>query len=98
MRILCLGGAGRICREAVLDLVEFSPFEQITVADTNEAEGRHVAAWLTDPRVDFAKVDLRDRAATVALMRGYDMVMDGTTIALNGLSTACIAEAPDSGS
>ncbi len=26
-------------------------------------------------------------------MRGYDVVMDGTTIALNGLSTACIADA-----
>jgi saccharopine dehydrogenase-like NADP-dependent oxidoreductase len=26
-------------------------------------------------------------------MRGYDVVIDGTTIALNGVSTACIAEA-----
>ena len=26
-------------------------------------------------------------------MKGYDIVMDGTTIKLNGLSTRCIAEA-----
>ena len=50
-------------------------------------------AWLSDPRVEFAKVDVRNHSATVARMRGYDVVMDGTTIALNGLSTACIAEA-----
>jgi len=40
MRALCLGGAGRICRESVLDLVRFSDFERITVADVNESEGR----------------------------------------------------------
>jgi saccharopine dehydrogenase-like NADP-dependent oxidoreductase len=93
MKILCLGGAGRICREAILDLVQFSDFTQITVADTNEAEGRQVVAWLNDPRVDFVLADVRQHNETVALMRGYDVVMDGLTIALNGLSTACIAEA-----
>jgi len=93
MKIFCLGGAGRICREAVLDLVQFSDFERITVADSNESEGRQVVAWLNDPRVDFVRMDVRDHDATVAQMRGYDVVMDGTTIALNGLSTACIAEA-----
>lgn len=93
MKFFCLGGAGRICREAVLDLVRFSGAERITVADVNETAGREVVAWLDDPRVRFERVDLRDRAATVAAMRGHDVVMDGTTIALNGLSTACIAEA-----
>ncbi len=52
-KVLCLGGAGRICREAALDLVEFSDFEQITVGDVNEAAGREVAAWLNDPRGRF---------------------------------------------
>ena len=33
MKVFCLGGAGRICREAIHDLVQFSDFEQITVAD-----------------------------------------------------------------
>ncbi len=93
MRIFCLGGAGRIAREAVLDLVRFSGAEQITVADVNEPAGREVVAWLGDPRVRFTRVDVRDRAGAVQAMRGHDVVMDGTTIALNGLSTACIAEA-----
>lgn len=93
MKVLCLGGGGRICREAVEDLVGYSTFERITVADVDEKAGREVVEWLNDPRVDFKEVDVRNREETVRLMRGYDVVMDGTTISLNDLSTSCIAEA-----
>lgn len=93
MKVLCLGGAGKICRESALDLVMFSDFEKITIGDFDEKAGREVVKWLDDPRVDFAKVDVTKRAEAVATMKGYDIVMDGTTITLNGLSTACIAEA-----
>ncbi|MFC0274570.1 saccharopine dehydrogenase family protein [Metabacillus herbersteinensis] len=93
MKVFCLGGAGKICREAILDLVQFSTFEKITVADFNEQEGQKVVEWLNDPRVDFVKVNVFDHDDTVSKMKGYDIVMDGTTITLNGRSTACIAEA-----
>ncbi|CAM4191670.1 saccharopine dehydrogenase family protein [Lederbergia lenta] len=93
MKVFCLGGAGKICREAIFDLVQHSEFEQISVADFNEEEGKKVVEWLNDPRVDFVKVNVFDHEETVEKMRGYDIVMDGTTITLNGLSTACIAEA-----
>ncbi len=93
MKVLCLGGGGRICRESALDLVQFSDFDEITIGDYDEQAGREVVQWLNDPRVVFQKVDVKDHAAAVAIMKGYDIVMDGTTIALNGLSTACIAEA-----
>lgn len=93
MKVLCLGGAGRICRESILDLVQYSSFEKITVADFNEAEGRKIVESLQDPRVDFIQINVHDHEDTVNKMRGYDIVMDGTTITLNGLSTACIAEA-----
>ena len=93
MRVLCLGGAGRICREAILDLVQTSDFDRITVADANEAVGREVVAWLDDPRVDFVAADVLDKKATVALMCNYDLVMDGMPISLNDASAACMAEA-----
>jgi saccharopine dehydrogenase-like NADP-dependent oxidoreductase len=93
MKVLSLSGAGRICREAILDLVQFSDATRIAVADVNEGAGREVVEWLNDPRVDFVWVDARQRADAVSKMGGFDVVMDGTTIALNGLSTACIAEA-----
>ncbi|MCE5334244.1 MAG: saccharopine dehydrogenase NADP-binding domain-containing protein [Desulfobacteraceae bacterium] len=93
MKALCLGAAGKISRESTLDLVEHSDFEKITVGDYNEEAGREVVAWLNDPRVDFRKINIRDKEATVRIMKEYDLVMDGTTISLNDLSTACIAEA-----
>lgn len=66
VKVFCLGGAGKICREAILDLVQFSSFETITVADFNEEEGRKVVEWLNDPRVDFVKVDVTNHEDTVA--------------------------------
>jgi lysine 6-dehydrogenase len=92
-KAFCLGGAGRITREAALDLVQFSDFEQITIGDFNETAGQEAAAWLNDPRVDFQRVNVGNHAETVAALQGYDIVLDGTTISLNRLSTACIAEA-----
>ncbi|WP_100330144.1 saccharopine dehydrogenase family protein [Bacillus xiapuensis] len=93
MKIFCLGGAGKICREAIFDLVKHSSFQQITVADFNEEAGREVVAWLDDPRVDFIKVDVTNTDETVEKMKGYDIVLDGTTIKLNGQSSKCISRA-----
>jgi len=93
MKILCLGGAGKICREAVLDLAVFSDASKITIADINAAAAEDVAAGLHDPRVEVRRLDIHDRAQTVQLMRDYDLVMDGLTISMNDLSTACMAEA-----
>ncbi len=93
MKILCLGGAGKISRESVYDLVEFSGLQRITIADCNEQASREAMLWLNDPRVDFKMVNVSDKDKTVKLMRNYDIVMDGTPISLNYDSTACIAEA-----
>ncbi|MEG0296066.1 MAG: saccharopine dehydrogenase C-terminal domain-containing protein [Clostridium sp.] len=93
MKVFCLGGAGRIAREAVLDLVEHSSFDKITIGDIDEKVGEEIVSWLDDERVDFALVNVLDKEATINQMKGYDIVMDGTTIALNGISTECIAKA-----
>lgn len=93
MRILCVGGAGRICREAALDLVQFSEFQQITIADRDADAVRDVARWLDDARVNTAIVDVNDRAATIALMQGYELVMDGLPISQNDASAQCMLAA-----
>jgi saccharopine dehydrogenase-like NADP-dependent oxidoreductase len=89
---LCWGG-GRICHESVKDLVDTSDFERITVADADETAGQEVAAWLDDPRVDFQWVNVGDTDATVELMGGYDIVIDGLPISLNDASAARVAKA-----
>jgi len=93
MKVLCLGGAGRICRETAFDLVEFSDFERITIADNNIQAAEATAAWLDDPRVDSACVNVYDLEKSVETLKEYDIVVDGTTISLNGQSTECIAKA-----
>jgi len=93
MKVLCLGAAGKISRESVFDLVEFSDFQKITIADVNVEAGHEVVHWLNDPRIDFKKVDLCDNNAAIRIMQKYDIVMDGTPISLNDRSTACIADA-----
>ncbi|MCF8106254.1 MAG: saccharopine dehydrogenase NADP-binding domain-containing protein [Desulfohalobiaceae bacterium] len=93
MKILCLGGAGQICREAIHDLVAFSDASRITIADIDETAVREIAERHKDPRVGGIKLDIKDREKAVRLMRDYDLVMDGLTISLNDLSTSCMAEA-----
>lgn len=72
-------------------LIQYSSFEKFTIADFSVIEGQKVVAWLNDPRVDFVQVDVRQTQETAALLSEYDIVMDGTTITLNGLTTRAIA-------
>jgi saccharopine dehydrogenase-like NADP-dependent oxidoreductase len=93
MKVFCLGGAGQICRESVYDLVLHSDFEQITIGDYDLNQAVAVKEWLNDSRVDVIQADVRNVNETAQKMKGYDVVMDGTQISLNGYSTECIARA-----
>ncbi|MDP7353724.1 MAG: saccharopine dehydrogenase NADP-binding domain-containing protein [Desulfobacterales bacterium] len=92
MKALCLGGAGKICRESVYDILQCSDYNKITVADVSEGAGLAVVAWLDDHRVYFMKVDVYDREKTVNLVKQYDIVLDGTTISMNDHTIAPIFE------
>ena len=93
MKVFCLGAAGRISRESALDLVQYSDFEKITIGDYNYEEACKVARWLNDDRVDVVKIDVTKVEEAAEMMKGYDVVMDGPQITLNGISTECIAKA-----
>jgi len=93
MKVFCLGGAGRICRESVHDLATHSEFEQIVIGDYSLPAALEVKRWLNDRRLEAVEVDVRNVSETASLMKGFDVVMDGTQITLNGYSTECIARA-----
>ena len=76
MKILCLGGAGKICRESIYDLIQTSDFEQITIADPNQTEAEIVIEWLDDSRVDFIRIDVSDTREVIDITRGYNVVMN----------------------
>ena len=78
MKVFCLGAAGRISRESALDLVQYSDFEKITIGDYNYEEACKVAQWLNDDRVDVVKIDVTKVDEAAEMMKGYDVVMDGT--------------------
>lgn len=91
MKVFCLGCAGKISREGVLDLVEFGDFERVTIGDINIRAAEDVAAWIGGDRVDVVSIDVYDEPDAVGKLAGYDIVMDGTPISVNGRSTRCIA-------
>ncbi len=93
MKIFCIGAAGKISRESVLDLLQSGNPTRVTIGDMDEARGREVVAWLDDDRVDFVQADVFQTDQTADLMRDYDLVMDGTPISINHESTQCIARA-----
>lgn len=107
MKVYCLGGAGRICREAVYDLAESGEFDEIVVGDTDLTAAEEVVSearrLITETdgllsgadrtKVSAEYIDVHDTGTASEQMRGSDVVMDGTQISLNGLSTECIAKA-----
>ena len=93
MKIFCLGSAGKISRESVLDLLQSDKVSKVTIADNNEENGQEVVAWLNDNRVDFVKADVFQTDQTAKLIENYDLAMDGTPISINHESTMCIAKA-----
>jgi lysine 6-dehydrogenase len=93
MRIFALGGAGKICRESAYDLVTFGTFDQLTIGDFDLESAKQTAQWLNHPKVDYAYIDVTNKSESIELLSKYDLVIDGTTISLNGHSTECIAHA-----
>jgi lysine 6-dehydrogenase len=93
MKIFALGGAGKICRESALDIVQFGSFDQLTIGDTNVDAAMETAEWLGHPDVDFAYINVKNKRESIELLSHYDLVIDGTTISLNTDSTECIAHA-----
>jgi saccharopine dehydrogenase-like NADP-dependent oxidoreductase len=98
MRVFGLGCAGRISREAILDMLRFGDeIERITIADADARAAEEVVQWLADDRVDALTVDVNDMSASAKAMRGYDLVVDGTPISMNDQSSAVICQAGLSG-
>ena len=93
MKIFCLGCAGKISRESVLDLLGSEKVTRVTIADHNEENAKEVVSWLNDKRVDYVKADVFQTDKTSNLIKGYDLAMDGTPISINHESTKCIAKA-----
>src|SRR5215470_5552844 len=83
MRAVILGGCGSMGSEATHDLATTSDFDEITIADLNEAKAQALADSLNSStgraHMRAAYVDAEDEDALVALIRGYDVVVNTMT-------------------
>jgi|DewCreStandDraft_2_1066082.scaffolds.fasta_scaffold02188_11 lysine 6-dehydrogenase len=75
-RAVVLGGAGEIGKAVVRDLAEHSSFLPIVVADAREAVGQAFVQSLGSDRVIFQRVDARDPAQLINVMRGAKVVIN----------------------
>lgn len=89
MRMLVLG-AGRMGLGAAHDLAAQSDVTEVTVADVDLAKANDIAARV-GPKVRAAKIDCKDQAAVVALMRGHASAISCVNYWLNeGLAEGAI--------
>ena len=72
MKIVVFGGSGKIGSAVAWDLAKDPEVEQIGIVGRNLPGLKRVASWLGSGRVVPHVVDVADRAAVVAVMRGYD--------------------------
>jgi lysine 6-dehydrogenase len=92
MNILVLG-AGRMGLGAVYDLVRQPDVDAVTVADVVGERAHEVAARVGSPKVEAVALDVSDRAAVVALMRGHASAISCVNYWLNESLARCAIEA-----
>jgi len=82
MRVVVLGGGGLTGRGAVRQLGTGSVFDEVIAADVDR-DLAEAAARATGTKAQPAVLDLRDRAATVRLLRGANVVVNAAPYAFN---------------
>ena len=93
MRIVVLGGAGIIGKAIVRDLASDPAVREIVVADLDlEGAQRNAAASGRTQGVSAAKIDVTDRAALVALLKGAGAAINSVQYYFNlPIMEACLA-------
>ncbi len=92
MKILVLGGCGAMGTESTKDLARYSDFEEIAVADINQANAQKLCDELGGGRMKAIATDVTDVAGLTKLFGGYDVVLNCTSYAFGlGITEAAIA-------
>jgi len=93
MKMLVLGAGLQGCATA-FDLLQVKAVTQVTIADLHpDRLAPFLVPYQGDPRLKPVKLDVKDHAAVVALMRGHVSVMCALPYYFNEPMTACAIEA-----
>src|SRR6056297_3801444 len=76
-KTVVLGGSGAMTSGCVYDLHQTSDFDEIVVADADEANARRLVELIDDDRFRFESVDATDTDDIVSVLEGADYVVNG---------------------
>jgi len=83
MKVVVLGGAGKMGCIAVQDLAGDKRVDEVIIADRDLAQARTVAGIINSPKVSIQIVDVTDRGALVGVLRGTDACLNATVYYFN---------------
>ncbi|RKX95813.1 MAG: saccharopine dehydrogenase [Spirochaetes bacterium] len=93
MKILCVGGAGQIGREAVKDIVKYSNFKKISIGDFSIEAAEKLAYEINDDRVDVVGIDVSNPEVASKIMKNYDVVFGSLPIKYDELFVKAVIDA-----
>jgi lysine 6-dehydrogenase len=83
MRIMVLGGAGKMGCIAVQDLAGDARVKEVVIADREVDQARTVAQIVDSPKVSIQPVDVTDHEGLVAMLTGVDACVNATIYYFN---------------
>ncbi len=83
MRIVVLGGAGKMGCIAVQDLAGDDRVTEVVIADYNLENAQIVAGFINSPKVSIQFVDVYDHAGLVGVLKGSDACLNATVYYTN---------------
>ncbi|MBN1317505.1 MAG: saccharopine dehydrogenase NADP-binding domain-containing protein, partial [Anaerolineales bacterium] len=83
MKIVVLGGAGKMGCIAVQDLALDRRVDEVIIADQNVEQARIVAEFIGSSKIAIKHVDLNDNAALIGLLKGADACLNATVYYFN---------------
>jgi saccharopine dehydrogenase-like NADP-dependent oxidoreductase len=92
MKIVVLGGAGKMGCISVQDLAGDERVKEVVIADQDLAQARKVARIINSPKVTIEQVDVTDHEGLVGVLKGADACLNATVYYFNlEVMEACLA-------
>lgn len=83
MRILVLGGAGKMGCISVQDLAKDERVNEVVIADLNMDQAKTVVDYIDNPKISIHEVDVNDEEALVRSLEGADACLNATVYYTN---------------
>jgi saccharopine dehydrogenase-like NADP-dependent oxidoreductase len=83
MKIVVLGGAGKMGSVVVQDLVENQRVHEVVIADLNLHAAKEIANYLNSPKISIQQVDLTIHNSMISALRDTDACVNATVYYTN---------------